>query len=93
MYLAKATQMAETTEPQGVPEKLIFAAFMQACTRGNEAEIQKEFEEAMFHYSLATKYLNKLFKDAIHGGDKLLLSNAMESLNVRMASVSSMVAQ
>merc|ERR1712115_765499 len=29
MYLAKATQMAETTQPQGVPEKLIFAAFMQ----------------------------------------------------------------
>lgn len=93
MYLAKAEKMAESTEPQGIPEKLIYAAFMQACTRGNDAEIQQEYEEAIFHYTAASKYLSKLYKDAIHGGDKMLLSSATESVQVRIASVSSMIAQ
>jgi len=91
MYLAKATQMAETTDPQGIPEKLIYAAFRQFATKGNDAEIHKQYDEAKSCYETASLYLSKLYRDAIHGSDKTKLARALESLQTRIAVVSSMI--
>jgi len=92
MYLSKANQIAKTTEPKGNPENLLLSKFIGSCMKGSEAEAQNEYEEAKCFYQTAERYLIKLETDALSQQDKDKLTNAHESLHIRIAGVSSMLA-
>jgi len=91
MYLAKAMKMAETTKPDGIASKLIYAASIRETLQGNEAEVQGQFREAMVHYLQAGIFLHKLFEDATSPNDRWKIRNVTELLQLRIAIVSSMV--